>query len=74
LSPGRVKNFVLLYVVQTGSGAHPASYPSIPGAFSMRVKSSVREADHSPPTSTEVKENMDLHIHSLIRLHGVVLN
>jgi hypothetical protein len=26
-SPGRGQEFPLLYVVQTGSGAHPASYP-----------------------------------------------
>jgi hypothetical protein len=32
------------------------------------------EADSSPPTSAEVKKNVDLHIHSPIRLHGVVLN
>jgi hypothetical protein len=26
-NPGRVKNFSLLHVFQTCSGAHPASYP-----------------------------------------------
>jgi hypothetical protein len=30
-SPGMVKNF--LPVVQTGSGAHPASFPMGPGGF-----------------------------------------
>jgi hypothetical protein len=30
------------------------------------------EADHSPPTSAEVKKNVDLYIHSPICLHGVV--
>jgi hypothetical protein len=30
-SPGRVKNF--LRVIQTGSGAHPASYPMGTGGF-----------------------------------------
>jgi hypothetical protein len=33
-----------------------------------------READHSPPTSAEVKKTVDLYIHSPTRLHGVVLN
>jgi hypothetical protein len=48
-SPGSVKNF--LQVVQTGSGAHPVSYPKVRGAPSPGVKRHGREADHSPPTS-----------------------
>jgi hypothetical protein len=32
-----------------------------------------READHSPPSSAEVKEWVELYLHSPIRLHGVVL-
>jgi hypothetical protein len=34
----------------------------------------MREANHSPPASAEVKKNVDLYIHTHIRLHGVVLN
>jgi hypothetical protein len=30
----------------------------------MGVKRPVREADHSPPSSTEVKEQVELHLHS----------
>jgi hypothetical protein len=45
----------LLNVVQTSSGAHAASYPMDPGVLSMGVKLPGREADHSPPTSAEVK-------------------
>jgi hypothetical protein len=59
----------LLHVVQTGSGAHPASYPIVLG-----VKLPGLKADHSPPTSDEVNKNVDLYIHSPIRLHEVVLN
>jgi hypothetical protein len=33
-----------------------------------------READHSPPSSAEVKELVELHLHSPIRPHGVVLS
>jgi hypothetical protein len=49
-------NFSLHHSVQNASGAHPASYPmgtrgSFPG-----VKRPRREADHSPPSSAEVKE------------------
>jgi hypothetical protein len=39
-----------------GSGAHPASYPMVPGALSPGLKQQGREADHSPPTSAEVKK------------------
>jgi hypothetical protein len=31
-----------------------------------------READHSPSSSAEVKEWVELYLHSPIRLHGVV--
>jgi hypothetical protein len=44
------------------------------GRFSPGAKRPGREADHSPPASAEVKENVDLYIHSPIRLHDVVLN
>jgi hypothetical protein len=47
--PVRAENFSLHHRVQNGSGAHPASYP-------MGLKLPGREADHSPPTSAEVKE------------------
>jgi hypothetical protein len=32
------------------------------------------KADHSPPYSAEVKECVELHLHSPIRLNGVVLS
>jgi hypothetical protein len=51
-----VKEFSLLYVVQTGPGAHPASYPMGIGALSLGVKRSGREADHSLPTGAEVEK------------------
>jgi hypothetical protein len=41
----------------------------IPGVLSPGVKWPGREADHSPPTSAEVKKT-----YSPIRLHDVVLN
>jgi hypothetical protein len=48
--------FPFLHRVQTGSGAHPASYPvgargSFPG-----LGWPGREADHSPPSGAEVRE------------------
>jgi hypothetical protein len=50
------QEFSFLHVVQAGSGAHPASYPMGTGALSPGVKRSGREADHSTPTSAEVKK------------------
>jgi hypothetical protein len=48
--------FSLLHVAQTGSGAHPASYPMGTGGSFPSVKRPGREADHSPPASAEVKK------------------
>jgi hypothetical protein len=55
-------------------GPYSASYLMGTGALSPGVKRPGLEADHSPPASAEVKENVDLYIHSPIRLHGLVLN
>jgi hypothetical protein len=46
----------------------------VPGALSRGVKRPGREADHSPPSSAEVKESVKLYLHSPIRLHGAVLS
>jgi hypothetical protein len=59
----RAGNFSLYHRVQNGSGAHPASCPmgtrgSFPGGKAGR------EADRSPPSSTEVKEWVELYLHS----------
>jgi len=43
------------------------------GSFSG-VKRLGREADNSPPSSAEIKECVELYLHSPIRLHGVVLS
>jgi hypothetical protein len=49
-------NFSLHHHVQTTSGAHPASYPRGTRALSLGVKWVGHEADHSPPSSAEIKE------------------
>jgi hypothetical protein len=46
----------------------------VPGTLSLGVKRPGREADHSPTSSAEVKEWVELYLHSPIRLHGVVLS
>jgi hypothetical protein len=50
------QEFSLLHVVQIGSGVHPAFYPMGTGAHSPGVNWTGRAADHSPPTSAEVKK------------------
>jgi hypothetical protein len=55
-SPTGAKDFSSSPCVQTGSGAHPASYPmGTGGSFPGRKARPGREADHSPPSSAEVK-------------------
>jgi hypothetical protein len=44
------------------------------GALSLVVKRPGHEADHSPPSSAEVKECVELYLDSPTRLHGVVLS
>jgi hypothetical protein len=69
-------NFSLFHSVQTYSGAQPASYPMDTegggGSFPV-VKRTVREADHSPPSSAQFKNGGAVpplpHI-----FHGTVLN
>jgi hypothetical protein len=56
-SPTEAEDFSSTFCVQTGSGAHPASYTmgtggSFPGGKALPG----RDADHSPPSSAEVKK------------------
>jgi hypothetical protein len=46
----------------------------VPGAFSLGVKRPGREADHSPPSSAEVKNVWRYTSTPPIRLHGAVLS
>jgi hypothetical protein len=57
-------NFSLHHRVQNGSGSHPAPIQWVLGALSLGVKQPGREADHSHPSSAEVKEWVELYIHS----------
>jgi hypothetical protein len=45
----------LLHTIQTCFGAHPSSYPVGTGVLFLGIKWSGDEADHSPPSSVEVK-------------------
>jgi hypothetical protein len=66
--------FSLLHVVQTDSGAQPASYTIGTGGgfFSPEVKWQGRESEHSTPVNDEVKKNVNLYIYFPICLHVVV--
>jgi hypothetical protein len=51
-----LQEFSLLHLLQTGFGVHPTSYTMGTGGSFPAVKRPGREADHSPPTSAEVKK------------------
>jgi hypothetical protein len=55
--PAEAGNFSPHHRVQNSSGDHPASYP-----MGTEVKRQGREADHSPPSSVEVKERVELYL------------
>jgi hypothetical protein len=62
--PAGTGNFSLHHRVQNGCGAHTASYPvGTRGSF-LAVKRSGSEADHSPPSTAEIKECVELYFHS----------
>jgi hypothetical protein len=61
-SPAEAENFFPLACVQTGSGAHPASCPmGIEGPFTGGKARQGRDADHSPLSSAEDKNELELY-------------
>jgi hypothetical protein len=50
--------------IQTGPGAHPNSCTTDTGSF-LGVKRPGRGINHQPPSSTEVKERVELYLYSL---------
>jgi hypothetical protein len=64
--PTGAEDFSSSLCFQTCSGAHPASYPmGIGGSFLEGKARSGRDADHSPPSSAEVKYEKELYLLSL---------
>jgi hypothetical protein len=61
------------------TASRPALRPTQPpiqwvlGALSLGVKRPGRKSDHSPPSSAEVKECVELYVYSSQTLHGVML-
>jgi hypothetical protein len=58
--PAGAGNFSLRHDIQTGSGAYPASYLMDTRSSFLGIKRPGREADHSLPSSAEVKECVEL--------------
>jgi hypothetical protein len=73
-SPGRVKNFLFFTSFRPALGPILPPIQWVPGALSSGIRRPGCEADHWPPTSAEVKKNVDLYIYSPILLHDIVLN
>jgi hypothetical protein len=46
----------------------------VPGSLTLGLKQLGREADHTLPSSPELKECVELYLHSPLRLYGVVLS
>jgi hypothetical protein len=64
----------LITVSRTALGPTQLPMQWVPGALSLGVKRPGREADHSPPSSAEVKNVWSYTSTLPIRLHGVVLS
>jgi hypothetical protein len=61
--PDRAEDFSSSLCVQTGSEAHPASYPmGTGGPFPGGKARHGRAADHSPPSGAEVKNEQELYL------------
>jgi hypothetical protein len=67
---------IFLFTTASRTALVPTQPPIqwVPGALSLAVKRAGREADHSPPSIAEVKQSVELYLHSPIHLHGVVLS
>jgi hypothetical protein len=62
--PAGAGNFSLHHRSRMALGPIQPPIKWVPGFFSLRVKRLGREADHSPPSSAEVKECVELYFHS----------
>jgi hypothetical protein len=65
-SPTGAEDFSSSLCVHTGSGAHPVSYPmGTGGSLPWGKARPGSDADHSPPSSVEVKNEKELYVSSL---------
>jgi hypothetical protein len=66
LFESRQESRIFIFTTASRPALGPTQPPIqwVPGALSLGVKWPGREADHSPPSSAEVKELVDLYLHS----------
>jgi hypothetical protein len=72
--PEELGNFLFYTVSRPLLRPTQPSMQWVLGDITMGVKQTCREADLSPSPSAEVKERVELYLHSLIRLLDVVLS
>jgi hypothetical protein len=72
--PAGAGNFLLNTVSRLALGLTQPSIQCVTGVLNLGVEQPGREFDHSPLYSAEVKECVELYLHSPIRLHGVALS
>jgi hypothetical protein len=67
---------IFLFTTASRTALGPTQPPIqwVLGSLSLGIKRPGRAADHSRPSSAEVKECVELYLHSPIRLHGMVLS
>jgi hypothetical protein len=66
--------FLFTTASTTALGATQRPIQWVPGGLSLGVKRSGHEPDHSPPSSVEVNECVELYLQSPIRLHVVLIS
>jgi hypothetical protein len=67
-------NFFSTTASRTAMGPTQPPVQWVRGGLYLGIKRPGREADHSPPSSAEVKQCVELYLYSPIRLHVVVLS
>jgi hypothetical protein len=71
--PAEARDLSLLHnLKKTGPGTHPVPYAMGTGDVSLGLKCHRHEADHSPPSSAEVKNGRAIRLLT-IRFHAVVV-
>jgi hypothetical protein len=55
---------VIIIIIRTALGPTQPPIQWVPGALSLGVKRPGSEAEHSPPSSGEIKEHVELYFHS----------
>jgi hypothetical protein len=74
LDSGRGLGILFITASRTALGPTQPPIQWVPGALSLGVKQPGRQADHSPPSSAEVKNAWSYTATTPICLHGVVIS